>query len=159
MYTVTDLQKLATSYNVKGRSKLRKKSDLLKAVRNAIKDEKLAKRPSRNHELQLLDSEVDNLLFAKSYNIKLNKNPNLAIEAKARLKTKQRLQKIISEGPKILQEKIGLKDTMEKGRRMIRFRYFNDLENNISNKMVEKLEPYLTSCYLKAKAGRSMLKF
>ena len=33
---------------------------------------------------------------------------------------------------------------------MIRFRFFNELDNNLSNRVVEKLEHYLTTlCYLR----------
>ena len=75
------------------------------------------------------------------------KKANLATEDQKRLKSK-RLHKTISEGPKIFHE-IGLKDSVQKGcSSMIRFRFFNELDNNISNKMIEKLEPYsTTSCY------------
>ena len=164
MYTVQQLRDLAIRYDLPKRSKLRK-DDLQKAIQ-ALKDpiitEKLKKRPKkfaninnenellRNQALQLLNAEVDYQLIANAYDKKLKKDPNLKIAAQNRLKSKQILRKIIKEGPKILQEKIGLKDSVEKGRRMIKFRFFNELDNNLSNEMIEKLQPYLTtSCYLR----------
>ena len=122
-YTVKQLRELAKKYQIPGRSKLKSKADLEKALKSYI-----AREPLTLHE---------------------EAEPRTKERANNKPRTLTLARRLINEGPRILQE-MGTKEGVEKGRRTITFKYFDQLENDLSNRMMKNLKQHLqTSYYLR----------